>query len=83
MQDWIQYSGLYRRYVYITKSRLEGTLLACEEVGCRVVADEEIVSVAAIAAADQPEYGHEANSEDEGDGKDSPSHASPTEPISL
>ena len=57
--------------------------MACEEVGCRVVADEEIVSVAAIAAADQPEYGHEANSEDEGDGKDSPSNASPTELISL
>ena len=57
--------------------------MACEEVGCRVVADEEIVSAAAITAPDQLKYGHEASSEEEGDGKDSPSHASPTEPISL
>ena len=57
--------------------------MACEEVGCRVVADEEIVSVAAIAAADQPEYGQEANSEEGEDGSDSPSNSSPTELISL
>ena len=50
---------------------------------CSVVADEEIVSVAAIAAADQVEDGHEANSEDGGYGKNSPSCSSPTELISL
>ena len=48
--------------------------MAFEEVGCRVAADEEIVSVAAITAADQPEYGQEANSEEGEDSRDSPSY---------
>ena len=50
---------------------------------CRVAADEEIVCVAAILAADQPEYGQEANSEEGEDGCDSPSYSSPTELISI
>ena len=50
---------------------------------CRAVADEDIESVAAIAAAVRPEDWHLPNTEDEGDSQDFPSYCSPTELASL
>ena len=54
-----------------------------EEVDCRAVADEDIESVAAIAAAVRPEDWHLPNTEDEGDSQDFPSLHLPTELSSL
>ena len=65
MKVLIQDIGLYVQQLsidlcYVTKSPLQGTLLVCEEVDCRAVADEDIESVAAIAAAVRPEDWHAA-----------------------